>query len=266
MPQVQGKGINRFVSGAYTWNGQSTWNLIRPDIMNHYIIIGVSSVIMTGIAVYLCYLAMNKAKSSVVFVIFITTIAVVLAGVQVLIVGGPELIKAVFTSEPDVRLRSYSATLSEDDVKAMLKKYNFYDKDRNKSGDFKNEFTDNRDGTVTDSVTGLMWKKAGSFDMIYNDVDDYIDGLNQKKFAGYDDWRFSTLEELASLLESKKVNDQYIDPVFDRKWRCWTADMNPPLSPSWGVWIVYFNRGDVYLEKNFIYDILCVRAVRSRTM
>ncbi len=68
------------------------------------------------------------------------------------------------------RLRSKPQVLSEDDVRDMIRKHNFYSrvsfimgkKWQNKSGSFRNDFTDNINGTVTDSVTGLMWQKSGS--------------------------------------------------------------------------------------------------------
>ncbi|MCP4345924.1 MAG: DUF1566 domain-containing protein [Desulfobacterales bacterium] len=165
-------------------------------------------------------------------------------------------------SEPEYRLRSKSGTLTTDDVKAMLKKYSFYDRRWNKSGDFTNNFKDNGDGTVTDSVTGLMWQKSGSDSyMKYDKAQAYIDGLNRDKFAGYNDWRLPTLEELASLLENKEVDDLFIDPLFDRKQRwCWTADKKA----SGGAWLVYFYFGSV--NRLYLVNSYYVRAVRSRTI
>ncbi len=55
----------------------------------------------------------------------------------------PKVIKPpepVTPVQPSVRLRRRPATLSVDDVKAMLKKHNFFNKYVNKSGDFKNYF------------------------------------------------------------------------------------------------------------------------------
>ena len=44
----------------------------------------------------------------------------------------------------------------------MLKEYNFYDRVRNPRGAFKNVLIQNKDGTVTDQATGLMWQQGGS--------------------------------------------------------------------------------------------------------
>ncbi|MDM8551252.1 DUF1566 domain-containing protein [Desulfobacterales bacterium HSG2] len=155
-------------------------------------------------------------------------------------------------------LRSRPRTLSETDFKEMLAKYNFFDHDRNKSGDFKNDFVKSRDGkTVTDRSTGLMWQQSGSDNyMTYEKVQAYVRYLNRNKFAGYSDWRLPTVEELMSLMEREKVNGLYIDPVFDRKqsW-CWSADKRE----SGGAWVVHFTSGHVYWDAHYNY----VRVVRS---
>ncbi|MCP4353265.1 MAG: TIR domain-containing protein [Desulfobacterales bacterium] len=186
--------------------------------------------------------------------------------------GNAEIVREVVKeSKPETesapgwvyKLRSKPRELSIDDVEAMFAKHNFFADNFNKSGNFKNNFTDNGDGTVTDSVTGLMWEKSGSgYSMIYYyKTQAYIDDLNRRQFAGYNDWRLPTLEELASLLESKRVNDYFIDPVFECRigWY-WSTDKYA----SGGDWYVYFYNGSVYRYNldNFNY----VRAVRSRAM
>ncbi|MCP4345059.1 MAG: DUF1566 domain-containing protein [Desulfobacterales bacterium] len=160
-----------------------------------------------------------------------------------------------------VRLRGKPKTLSEDNVKAMLKKHSFYDSDWNKSGDFSNDPTDNGDGTVTDRTTGLIWQKSGSDRvMTFKEAGDYIDGLNSRKYASYKDWRLPTLEELASLLENKKVKERYIDPVFECKgYWYWSSDK----MASGRAWLVYFLNGLVYWGS--VDSNVYVRAVRLQT-
>ncbi|MCP4346717.1 MAG: PEGA domain-containing protein [Desulfobacterales bacterium] len=160
-------------------------------------------------------------------------------------------------------LRSESKRLSKKDVRNMIRKYNFFSKKRdllwdNPDGDFKNYFIDNDDKAVTDKATSLMWEKTGSSNMmLLKNTQDYIDKLNKKKFAGHSDWRLPTLEELASLLESKKVKDCFIDPVFDCKGhRYWSVDR---LSPEL-VWCVHFDSGNIYWSMDLKRY---VRAVRS---
>ncbi|MCP4112770.1 MAG: DUF1566 domain-containing protein [Desulfobacteraceae bacterium] len=167
-----------------------------------------------------------------------------------------------------VRLRSEPRELSESDIQAMLEKYNFYSINfgeswHNESGNFQNDFEKSSDGkTVTDRKTGLMWQQSGSDNsMVYEKAKAYIEKLNQEKFAGYDDWRLPTIEELMSLMENKKLNrNLYIDPVFDRKqlW-CWSSDKR-----SFGsAWYANFGYGDV--GWSYFSDNSYVRGVQSRT-
>ena len=66
-------------------------------------------------------------------------------------------------------LRATLKAVTPEEIRAMLKKYNFYatcwnnSKDFcNPEGDFQNHFIDNQNGTMTDKTTGLMWQNSGS--------------------------------------------------------------------------------------------------------
>jgi serine/threonine protein kinase len=152
-----------------------------------------------------------------------------------------------------VKIRSQPSPLFDSDVEAIVEKYYF-----NKSGNFKNDFVDNGNGTVTDRATGLTWQKGGSNDWLtYKQAQDYIRDINRKKFVGYSDWRLPTLEELLSLMETQEVNGLYIDPVFDRtqEW-CWSIDN------SWfrGALYVRFKGGGIAYDH--LHSRHSVRAVR----
>ena len=131
-------------------------------------------------------------------------------------------------------LRKKARNLSPADVKSMLFRYSFYSTCWNYNGDFcnpggefQNFFIDNRDGTVTDDATHLMWQKDGSpVTMTWAEAKSYAGKLNEESFAGYSDWRIPTVEELASLMESSwKNGDLFIDPLFDRTQRhLWSLD------------------------------------------
>ncbi len=166
--------------------------------------------------------------------------------------------------EPDVRLRSQPRTLSDEDCKKMVAEHNFYDKYKNESGDFENDFVKSSDGkTVTDRKTGLMWQQSGSDEgMTYKDAQAYVRKLNSRQFAGHSDWRLPTIEELASLMENREMNgDLHIDPVFDKKQRwCWSADKGA----SGSAWLANFYYGIV--GRLFVDGSSHVRAVRSRTI
>ena len=94
-------------------------------------------------------------------------------------------------------------------------------------------FLDNGDGTVTDTETALEWEKKVAIDGIpkapdLHDGDNtyswgggengigsifaWVGQLNEQQFAGHDDWRVPTVEELRNI-----VNCNYspcIDPAF----------------------------------------------------
>jgi len=88
-------------------------------------------------------------------------------------------------------------------------------------------FTDNRDGTISDTQTGLMWQEGyayvetGNYINWYN-ANDYVQKLNQQKLGGYDDWRLPGRLEIQSLYEIGKPFQSrgktfilHIDPVFE---------------------------------------------------
>ena len=89
----------------------------------------------------------------------------------------------------------------------------------------RNDFSDNRDGTVTDRATGLMWMQAdsgrfktGSFkDGRMNWVEALAWAANLD-FAGYRDWRLPNAKELQSIVDYgrslQRTRSPAIHPVF----------------------------------------------------
>ena len=123
-----------------------------------------------------------------------------------------------------------------------------------------------QDTVVIDHATGLMWQRAGSENyMIYNETQQYIQQLNQQKFAGHSDWRLPTIPELMSLLEPEKHGKLYIDPIFDATqiW-CWSSDLRQIKGKSSreSAWLVVFHFG--YVSRGYFYYEYYVRCVRSR--
>ncbi len=150
--------------------------------------------------------------------------------------------------EQQVRLRSTCGIFADD---SMVKKYNFYDKFDNMSGDFANDYEPksiNGDSFVIDHATGLMWHQSGSKKCLnWENSKVWVRNLNIRGYAGYNDWRLPTMEEAASLLESKQMNgDLFIDPVFDKKqiW-IWTGDSYV----TGGAWLVHYGCGCVFWRR-----------------
>ncbi len=86
-------------------------------------------------------------------------------------------------------------------------------------------FTDNSDGTVTDSRTGLTWTREDSWQkenrwVTWDEAREYALGLRNNRVAGRNDWRLPSLVEAQSLYDDAQKNkDKYgneihLDPVF----------------------------------------------------
>lgn len=122
-------------------------------------------------------------------------------------------------------------------------------------------YTDNKNGTITDNVTGLMWTQT--IDLNGDGIIDSSDKLTLKQAisrissvntGSYTDWRIPTIKELYSL-----VNFNGIDPKLDQK-----TDLHPFIDTNY----FEFGYGDssagertidaqvgtqtVYVDKTFI--------------
>ena len=87
----------------------------------------------------------------------------------------------------------------------------------------KSGLIDNENGTVSDPKTGLMWKRVME-GLPLNNVVAKLKGHDS--FAGYNDWRLPTLEELKTLLLSEKP---YIDLEAFPNGDCWVWS-GPPFA------------------------------------
>ena len=163
--------------------------------------------------------------------------------------------------------------LSENAVRTMLKKHDFYDRVWNPHGLFDNDFVDNGDGTVTDRATGLMWQKDGSpKPLTLKRVKYYIGRLNDERFVGYSDWRMPTIDELASIITRNASSGLHINPLFAKKQKlCWSSDSGFVEDEYLkDVWIADFAKGRVVLHmlediafmRGKYDDIFYVRGVR----
>ncbi len=79
-----------------------------------------------------------------------------------------------------------------------------------------NHFTDNGDGTITDSATGLMWTKADSGKGL--DWESALKYAESNRTAGHTDWRLPNAKELQSIVDYTRAPDATqsaaIDPLF----------------------------------------------------
>jgi len=95
------------------------------------------------------------------------------------------------------------------------------------------------DQVALDHVTGLMWHMFGSDErMSHKKAEKWVQDLNNRGYAGYNDWRLPTVEEAASLLEFEKNNeDLFLGLRLGRfQPNIWTGDRHT----YGGVWHVNF--------------------------
>ena len=120
-------------------------------------------------------------------------------------------------------------------------------------------FTDNGDGTVTDSNTGLMWQQGEAGSMNWEDAITCCEGLS---LAGYTDWRLPNIKELESItddsLYNPAIDTNYFPDVYTSSY--WSSTTH--AGDSSDAWCVYFYDGSVSCgdsDKSDTYYVRCVR-------
>lgn len=135
-------------------------------------------------------------------------------------------------------------------------------------------FVDNGDGTVTDARTGLMWMRyvLGQTWDGYKPVGNWRDHpwaeavALRHSFAGHDDWRLPTVDELETIVE---LNHQ---PPFDAAafpntmpFSCWTA--SPYDGRPTHAWSVDFKTGGrKCTDRRESHLVRLVRQMQSSTL
>ncbi len=119
------------------------------------------------------------------------------------------------------------------------------------------DFTDNGDGTVTDSNTGIMWQQAEGGSMNWEDAITYCEDIS---LAGYNDWRLPNIKELMSIMDESLYNNidtnYFPDAHASNYWSSTTC-----ASDSSCAWSIHFQSGQVnfYYNKSENFYARCVR-------
>ena len=136
-----------------------------------------------------------------------------------------------------------------------------------------NRFTINNDGTVSDTKTGLTWKKCSEgqsgVDCRMGAAATYTwqGALQQAQsvnnnggFAGYKNWRLPNMKELDSIVEKQCIDPSINLVVFPESQSSLYWSSSPYAVSSSGAWPVYFNVGySYYRNKNYNYFVRLVR-------
>ncbi len=118
-------------------------------------------------------------------------------------------------------------------------------------------YVDNRDGTVTDANTNLVWQKSeDAVARTWANASPYCDNLF---LGGYADWRLPRVDELATLVDYAQY--PALDPAFGtlRGAGFWSINF-AASNPRTHAWFVDFLDGGVvpYFQSSVSY-VRCVR-------
>lgn len=124
----------------------------------------------------------------------------------------------------------------------------------------------NGDGTVTDTVTGLMWQQIDGGEMTVENAETYCANL---VLGGFSDWRLPTAQEAYSILNQGKVNPALDVTVFaDTDAEYWWSSERQTGNPA-KVWVTNAGGGIGNHPKSETISAggtkkIHVRAVRDR--
>ncbi|SHO48610.1 Lcl C-terminal domain-containing protein [Desulfopila aestuarii] len=143
------------------------------------------------------------------------------------------------------------AFLQEEEVGALLRKWNFFESEQNPSGNFANVLINNgNDQTVVDLRTNLMWQRDGLDINSIRQMRKAIAEVNEKGLAGYHDWRMPTVEEAMSLMEScQNSKGIYLHPCFSKNQPFIFVEAR--RKPG-GYWFVDYKQGRLFWSSGTI--------------
>lgn len=136
-------------------------------------------------------------------------------------------------------------------------------------------YTDNGNGTVTDKITGLMWKQcsegqsSASLPCDAGVVADYTwqQALQQAEtlnndggFVGYSDWRLPNHKELSSLVERQCASPAINTNIFPNTPASIYFSSSPGAGVAREAWSVEFGGGGV---GDYSFTTAAVRLVRG---
>ncbi|KPA18335.1 secreted protein containing DUF1566 [Candidatus Magnetomorum sp. HK-1] len=125
-------------------------------------------------------------------------------------------------------------------------------------------FEDNADGTVTDTLTGLIWQKQDEQNPMT--WEQSLTEINSLLLGDYMDWRMPTREELRSIVDYSRTVPSILSTVFPSavSGNYWTSTAHPYQSGH--VWCVHFYNGnDNYQTANNSYYSRAVRGGQHQT-
>ena len=129
-----------------------------------------------------------------------------------------------------------------------------------RGGQTQGRFVDNGDGTVTDTVSGLMWQQATNSGLNWQQALAYCETMG---LADRSDWRLPTRHELQSLVDYSANSPAFDTTVFpDTGAERYLTSTTVSNSVD-NAWYVYFKFGIVTTISKTTVELFCFRAVRG---
>ena len=136
---------------------------------------------------------------------------------------------------------------------------------------------DNKDGTITDPDSGLLWTKKDSYAdlgkcLTWQESMEYVEKLNTGNYTG---WRMPTMKELATLYDPTKENNMAWDHnpeyplALDEKFAdgsaywFWSSDCGIVAEEKCCAKTLYFVKGLIHMRNTEQCNNGGVRAVRT---
>lgn len=144
----------------------------------------------------------------------------------------------------------------------------------------QNDYTDNDDGTITDSATGLMWTQGDSGQGLnWEEALAWVEEKNAENYLGYSDWRMPNAKELQGIVEytcspdttgsaaiyplfnATTITNEAGQPDYPFYWSSTTHANWTDISGAYGVYVA-FGRAMGYMNGAWV-DVHGAGAQRS---
>lgn len=161
--------------------------------------------------------------------------------------GQPEAPQKVSSQhERYIPLRTTPTTLTEDDIAAMIRAYGFYEGRIHPDQDIFNRYVRivlQNDVVVHDATHHLFWATGLVVRASFENAGEVVSTLN---YAGFQDWRVPTVEELVSVLTPRQGTYHYEKAFLEFQAEgAWSADRVPSAGSETFGWFIRFDTGQV---------------------